>query len=69
MYLLAKLPDIQKENMVFKPFAEGGRLEFDTCIKSVKKFFGENSAVSKEWDRWEKEVVPADDSVLNYLAA
>lgn len=66
MFLLRRLPNVAKENISFQSFRSDGRKEFDECLASVKKHFGNESSVAKEWTEWEKEFIPANDDVVQY---
>lgn len=69
MFILQKLPDFKKEDMTFTPFIKDGRKAFDTCIDSVEKFFGRsNPQVVADWKKWEKDFVPENDDVNDFVA-
>ncbi len=53
--------------MIFQAFTEGGRSEFDTCLASIKKFYGVNSYVLQEWRNWEDKFIPEDDNVETFM--
>lgn len=61
-HLLKKLPEVSKDQMKFQKFRKDGREEFDNCMKSVIKFFGQDSRESKQWQKW-AEGIPLNDDV------
>lgn len=67
MYLIERLPDLEREDIAFRRFSPGGRAEFDTCLQSVKTFYGAESDVAKEWVAWQDDVIPDDDDVEAYI--
>lgn len=67
MFLLRKLPSIKKEDLNFQSFKADGRKEFEECIASVKKHFGNESDIVKEWTEWERKCIPTNDDVNQYL--
>lgn len=66
MFLLRRLPNVKRDEMKFQQFKPDGRKEFDECLASVKKHFGSESSVSKEWLDWERKYIPVDDDVDRY---
>ena len=67
MYLLKQLPDIKVDKVRFQQFKTGSRREFDKCVASIKSHYGTGSTTYKEQIEWEKEFIPANDDVDEYI--